>query len=856
MSKTKGPTGSSENRGGEAEVYIRNSVSYIAPMLKVRLGIRARILAIALVPSVALLGIGVGTAGYLIREGRESKQWAEVNQEAVSHARDVVALVEQERMLSLWQLSGEQSDPAALDATRKKLDAAFVELARYSSELQTRSKGAMGADTGGFDTLSASMPQIRGQIDAGRMPIEQTYGIYNQILDAVALGSNQITSNAPTAQVGVALLNAVRTLHAMEDMSRSAALTAAELNGRLSGGPLRNDYRNLVGSYRTALPQLVADLGADPAAEKIRAALESPGWQQVAAMEDYLINPPELDKNGDVPPPPMTFAEWSSAQEQLSAPVIDAWKSLNDHANQIAADEGERTAENSLWAGAAVLALALVAFLLSLWLANRLIGRLKRLRTETLDLAEVELPETMRKLAAGEQIDPQAAHLDFGDDEIGSVANAFNRAHTAAVSAAVTEARTREGVRAVFLNLAHRSQMVVHQQLEVLDEAEQRQEDPAMLDAFFRLDHLATRQRRNAENLVILGGSQPGRQWRSPVPLVDLVRSAIGESLDYKRVHNRRMPQVFIVGNVVADLIHLLAELLDNATAFSPPQSRVEVSGNVVGKGVVIEISDQGMGMPAEELDRVNEMLRNPPDFGVETLSETSRLGLFIVSQLGVRHGISVQLSESEYGGIRAIVLVPNSVVASDTTPVVGDVPDRFADHRPEVRTAGVLPDLDSAESASTAVGVATLAPTTPAPPIEQPVQSVAPERAWSHLDRVDSSPQAEYTEYSATTAWDEVPTPAAEPAASTPQPLLDNGGDGRPNLPRRRRQASLAPELAHDPQPEPEPETETQALQLQRSAEQARDLMSAITYGTQQARHSAPPPEYAIWDEMKGDGR
>ncbi|RVW07355.1 sensor histidine kinase [Prescottella agglutinans] len=825
-------------------------------MLKVRLGIRARILAIALVPSVALLGIGVGTAGYLIREGRESKQWAEVNQEAVSHARDVVALVEQERMLSLWQLSGEQSDPAALDATRKKLDAAFVELARYSSELQTRSKGAMGADTGGFDTLSASMPQIRGQIDAGRMPIEQTYGIYNQILDAVALGSNQITSNAPTAQVGVALLNAVRTLHAMEDMSRSAALTAAELNGRLSGGPLRNDYRNLVGSYRTALPQLVADLGADPAAEKIRAALESPGWQQVAAMEDYLINPPELDKNGDVPPPPMTFAEWSSAQEQLSAPVIDAWKSLNDHANQIAADEGERTAENSLWAGAAVLALALVAFLLSLWLANRLIGRLKRLRTETLDLAEVELPETMRKLAAGEQIDPQAAHLDFGDDEIGSVANAFNRAHTAAVSAAVTEARTREGVRAVFLNLAHRSQMVVHQQLEVLDEAEQRQEDPAMLDAFFRLDHLATRQRRNAENLVILGGSQPGRQWRSPVPLVDLVRSAIGESLDYKRVHNRRMPQVFIVGNVVADLIHLLAELLDNATAFSPPQSRVEVSGNVVGKGVVIEISDQGMGMPAEELDRVNEMLRNPPDFGVETLSETSRLGLFIVSQLGVRHGISVQLSESEYGGIRAIVLVPNSVVASDTTPVVGDVPDRFADHRPEVRTAGVLPDLDSAESASTAVGVATLAPTTPAPPIEQPVQSVAPERAWSHLDRVDSSPQAEYTEYSATTAWDEVPTPAAEPAASTPQPLLDNGGDGRPNLPRRRRQASLAPELAHDPQPEPEPETETQALQLQRSAEQARDLMSAITYGTQQARHSAPPPEYAIWDEMKGDGR
>lgn len=155
----------------------------------------------------------------------------------------------------------------------------------------------MGADTGGFDTLSAALPQIRGQIDAGRMSIEDTYAIYNRILDAVALGSNLITSNAPTAQVGVTLLNAVRTLYAVEGMSRSAALTAAELNGRLSDGPLRDDYRNLVGSYRIGLPQLAADLGADPAAETIRTALASPGWQQVAAMEDYLINPPKPDNS-------------------------------------------------------------------------------------------------------------------------------------------------------------------------------------------------------------------------------------------------------------------------------------------------------------------------------------------------------------------------------------------------------------------------------------------------------------------------------------------------------------------------------------------------------------------------------
>ncbi|MFD4183888.1 ATP-binding protein [Rhodococcus sp. NPDC058514] len=430
------------------------------------------------------------------------------------------------------------------------------------------------------------------------------------------------------------------------------------------------------------------------------------------------------------------------------------------------------------------------------------------------------------------------------------MAKAFNRAHTAAVSAAVAEARTREGVRAVFLNIAHRSQMVVHRQLEVLDEAEQSQEDPAMLETFFRLDHLATRERRNAENLVILGGGEPGRQWRSPVPLVDLVRSAVGESLDYTRVHTRRMPEVFIVGNVVADLIHLLAELVDNATAFSPPQSRVEVSGNVVGKGVAIEITDQGMGMSVEELDRVNEMLRNPPDFGVETLSATSRLGLFIVSQLGARHGISVRLTESEYGGIRVIVLVPNSVVATDATPMAAPPSDRIAGRQPERRIAGAMAQQDLRESVSAAGGVATLARPTPAPPAEQPVQPVAPPRAWAHLERIDSAPPAEYAERSGATQWYEPPTPAVEPESLAPQPLPDHGGDVRPSLPRRRRQASLAPELAHDLQ------LEGEAEQPSRSAEQARDLMSAIAYGTQQARDSDPLSGHTTTDEMEGEGR
>ncbi|MFD4295434.1 nitrate- and nitrite sensing domain-containing protein [Rhodococcus sp. NPDC058532] len=831
-------------------------------MLKVRLGVRARVLAIALVPSLALLGIGVGTTGYLIRESRQAEQWAAANLDAVIHARDVVDGVEQERMLTLWQLAGQRGDPAVLDEVRRGVDAAFIALAPYSVRLQEVSQGTVGADTGGFDTLLASLPQIRGQIDAGRMSIEDTFGLFNTILDAVALGTTLITSNAPDAGTGVALLNGVRVLHVMEGMSRSAALTAAELEGRLVGGPLHDDYRNLVGSYRTALPQLAADLGADPAAAKIRAVLASPAWQQVGEMESYLIAPPEADRTGDEPSPPMTFAEWRTAQEQLSAGVIDAWKDLNDRANAIAVDEGQRTAETSLWVGAAVLGLTILAFLLSLWLANRLIGRLKRLRKETLDLAEVELPDTMRRLRAGEHIDPEPAHLNFGSDEIGSVAQAFNRAHAAAVSAAVTEARTREGVRAVFLNLAHRSQMVVHRQLEVLDEAEQRQEDPALLETFFRLDHLATRERRNAENLIILGGGEPGRQWRSPVPLVDLVRSAIGESLEYTRVYTRRVPQVFIVGNVVADLIHLLAELVDNATAFSPPASRVEVSGNVVGKGVAIEITDQGIGMSAEELDRVNEMLRNPPDFSVETLSATSRLGLFIVSQLGARHGIHIHLVDSEYGGIRAIVLLPHSVVAGDAAPVTGHLPNRFAE-RPAAQPAAAMPELVAPDRGS-AVGGAptppapqvhmpTPTPQAPMPTADQPGRTTTRSQAWTVDERDGRTPPAVRTEPAGSTGSTPVydpPTVTVDTEALTTKSLPDSGGEGRPSLPRRRRQANLAPELAHDGRVEAEPQ------QPPRSAEQARDLMSAIAYGTQQGRQPDPQAGQTSMDETEDEGR
>ena len=236
----------------------------------------------------------------------------------------------------------------------------------------------------------------------------------------------------------------------------------------------------------------------------------------------------------------------------------------------------------------------------------------------------------MHRLRTGQPVDLSAeiSAENREGDEIGQVAAAFDRAHNAAVIAATAEARTRAGVNAVFLNIAHRSQVVTHRQLEVLDQAEQTLEDPVHLQTLFQLDHLATRARRHAENLIILGGEQPGRRWRNPVPLTTLIRSAVAETLEYARIRPARLPQVAIVGNAVADLIHLLAELMDNATSFSPPNSPVEVRGDLVGRGIVVEISDQGLGMSGAEFEERNAMLDNAPDFSLETLTDDPRMGL------------------------------------------------------------------------------------------------------------------------------------------------------------------------------------------------------------------------------------
>lgn len=772
------------------------TVSYIIAVLPTRFsGIRTRILAIALVPSVVLLVVGIGTTIPLVNEGRRAEELAHAMVDSREPTRDLYLAVQQERLLSLWRLAGQEPNAQALADARIRFDKALEGLAPMAAELRSLAGPDMAATVDAHDQLRAELPNVRRGIDTGTMPLTEAYTFFNQLIKGANQGIAIIERTTPHTPAAVKLIVNVAVLRVLEAMSRTSALTAAATNRDGLSPELLGEYRDLTGYYRAELANLTNDLDAVHA-QRVEEILQSPAWQRMSAGVESVtsMNRSDSSRSGEssnraaAQSPPIDVADWGTAAEEVRDQMLTLFLDYTDEGEQIAATAAERQTRDALLRGAAVLALAVLAFVLSLWLANRLADRLKRLRSETLALAQEHLPDTMRRLEAGEDIDlaDDETRLNFGTDEIGQVAQAFNQAHAAAVTAAVTEARTREGVRAVFLNIAHRSQLVVHQQLEILDKAELRQEDPALLEIFFRLDHLATRERRNAENLIILGGGRPGRQWRRPVPLLELVRSAVGETLNYTRVHTGVLPDVHVIGGMVTDFIHLLAELADNATSFSPPQSRVNVTGSVVGKGVVVEIIDQGTGLPEAELQRLNGMLSDPTDFGLAALATDFRLGMFVVAHLAQRHGISVRLTESDYGGVRAIVLVPSALIATEPT-AVDHLPPHPVGRRADPPVTGEIPisrlDQTSALSASTAT---------------------LPPRARHSSTEPPNDPPA------------------------------------RPSLPKRHRQSSLAPELADrigDTGPAAPPP---------RTAEQARDLMSAIENGTRQGRRPTSDPSSA----------
>ncbi|MFF5533161.1 sensor histidine kinase [Streptomyces cinerochromogenes] len=246
------------------------------------------------------------------------------------------------------------------------------------------------------------------------------------------------------------------------------------------------------------------------------------------------------------------------------------------------------------------------------------------------------------------------------------LARAYDGAVTAVVRAAQLSSQTgSEQKLEVFVNLARRLQSLVHREISILDDLENEIEDPDLLKGLFHVDHLATRIRRHAENLAVLGGAVSRRQWSNPVSMTEVLRSAIAEVEQYSRV--KLVPPIDgeLRGHAVADVIHLLAELIENATVFSAPHTQVLLRANLVTSGLAVEVEDRGLGMPVAEQDRMNALLADPDQVNVASLLADGRIGLYVVSQLARRHSIHVRLQTNIYGGVQAVLVVPQALLGN-----------------------------------------------------------------------------------------------------------------------------------------------------------------------------------------------
>ncbi|WP_433491818.1 sensor histidine kinase [Nocardia grenadensis] len=652
-----------------------------------RLGIRARLLSIVLITSVTLVVVGVGAAGYLVKSSVTATIWANLISGTTTPVISMVQTFEEERRLSLLYLAGDPDAANRLVDARQRSDTALAAVIAKGEAAQRLNPDGSAAELETFRPLYNRVPGVRTAIDSRAMPPVEAFDFFSTVIGTIPKASMVAARVAPDAKLGIALGYGVEPLRAAEALSQADTLGAVALTrGEITTEELL-EFTRYTGEVRSQVAYSATVL-TGPRLAQLQTITDSPDWQQVTAMQDALIlrgAVPAGDATSDTAdsgydseqstesepaPLPMTVSAWRDASERLSAALLSLWENQSRDAHAIARSEGTDTAGLSLAGGIAVLVVTTVALLAALIGANRFIARMRRLRDDTLELADVRLPDLMRRLDDGAEIDTAAevAHLDFGTDELGEVADAFNRAQVAAVSAAVAESKTRAGFRTVFLNIAHRNQLAVHRQLALLDKAERQEENADQLELLFELDHLATRARRHAENLIVLGGEQPGRRWRKPVPLWDLIRGAAAESQDYTRIHTAQIPDLKITGPATADLIHLLAELMENATTFSPPESRVEVSAAVVGRGVAVEVADRGLGMSAEEITERNELLAEPPDFGVAALTGESRLGLFVVATLAARHSVTVRLADSVYGGIKAVVVIPAALIETADT--------------------------------------------------------------------------------------------------------------------------------------------------------------------------------------------
>ncbi|MFF5216491.1 nitrate- and nitrite sensing domain-containing protein [Micromonospora sp. NPDC000442] len=685
------------------------------------------------------------------------------------------------------------------------------------------------------DTRTAVDGRNIGRTDAGAAFTELIASIYEVYDELGNLDDDQVTED--TAQL--IRLNRARELLSQEDAMLAGVLAA----GRITSVE-RAEFTRVVGARQFVAEQAIARL-PDADQRRYEQMVTGANFRRLADLESQIMNGNGTSRL------PFSTSDWSDATGpaliEIGDVVLAGGDDIVKRATPVAIGVIVRLV---LVAGLGLLAV-IASVVASITTARALGQQLQRLRDAAVQLANEQLPSVAERLGRGEQVDVarEVPPLRFGDDEIGQVGRAFNVVQEGAVRTAVEQAERRRAVREVFLSLARRTQALVHRQLTLLDSMERREQDAEELADLFRVDHLATRMRRNAENLIVLSGSTPGRAWRRSVPMVDVVRGAVGEVEDYARVTVLSIGGVSLAGRAVGDVIHLLAELIENGLAFSPSHTSVEVRGQLVANGFAVEIEDRGLGMTEQDRAAANHRIVDRSELN---LPDASRLGLYLVSRLTDRHGVQVRLKESAYGGTTAVVLIPGDLIVDEAEPSVTGGNPAAPTARPAADPAAATqPTIDGGTSGREAPAEIQLAagadgsglPTRsrrrpehsaaldgPTVPFGLPVASGSGDGSpWPPHRPAEPGPGAGGGPVAGQPTE---PVTPAEPGGRTPAEIeLTRTESG---LPVRVRQASLAPGLRA------EPEAVEAGGDVIREPEQVRRMMSSYQTGTRRGRSDA----------------
>jgi signal transduction histidine kinase len=587
------------------------------------------------------------------------------------------------RISQIARVQQQLSDLIGAVARERDLATAFVALGRFGDrgtldtqfhavDSSVRVVAGAASKVPGLDfarpTFAAlgSLGPLRASVATGFEPVEVVVTEYGDVIDPLIELDAALTRQLDD----VAVSNDAAAAHALvsgrEQVSRQHAIVSAALYANRFGPGQIDDLRTAAVRLSTAQDAVRGALTPEDSANATRTGGEAELSRQ--RLLQLVLNRGRAAGWLNTSP-----QEW----DQRTAAVVDDISTL-EKGLRLRIDQTAQTllrqVRNAAGINSVILFFALaLGVLVGILVTRALLRPLGVLKRTALDIADRRLPEAMARIRDGEAPEAEIEPVAVGTrEEIGQVARAFDEVHSQAVRLASEQAQLRANVNDIFVNLSRRTQGLVDRQLKLIDRLESGEQDPQQLDNLFQLDHLATRMRRNSDNLLVLAGTDAAGRSGRPVRLVDVLRAAVSEVEQYQRLVLQQPPAIMVLGRSASDLVHLLAELLDNATHFSPPESHVMVSSDLAADGsVAIEVADRGVGMTEEQLAQVNERLATPP---VVDASVSRRMGLFVVGRLASRHGIEVRLRRGEGGvGVWASVIMPPQLVRVASDRVASD---------------------------------------------------------------------------------------------------------------------------------------------------------------------------------------